>query len=141
MLRRSSWRWPRKFASWSIIAVFFFNIFSVTVLPALSSGEANAAFLQADSRDVLTICTPNGIKITHLNADGEPEPIEEGHVAGFCAFCLPFNNPILFASATPTVISERFHKSVLQPFIRDANQAATSVTSRPLGSRAPPTCS
>ncbi len=141
MLRRLIWRRRQKLASWTVIATLLLNILSTAVLPGLSSGQANAGYPQAGSEDVLVICTPNGLKLIQLDANGEPVPVEETAENDYCAFCLPFNKPLLSAPTVASVSSNRDFGHDRQPFLRDAVQGIASIPFKPLGSRAPPTCS
>lgn len=130
-----------KLVSWAVIATLLLNILSVSVLLGLSSGEAYAAFTHTASENVLTVCTPDGIKLVHFNENGEPEPIEDVPVTASCVFCLLFHSPILSVPVAGTVVYEHNVNNDPQPLIREVNHAASFVTVRPLGSRAPPVCS
>jgi len=107
------------------------------VFPALISGGANAAFPQTAGEDVLVICTPNGLRFVRLDVNGEPAPVEKTD-GGYCAFCQPFNHPILSAPAAATVASKCDYVLFHQPIPRDAEQGVASSSFTPLGSRAPP---
>jgi hypothetical protein len=130
----------RRFSSWLIIAALFFNVLSAAVLPSLFSGAANAAALHGASENTLVLCTPGGIKLIHLDADGQPVPEQQAE-GDFCTFCLPLNKPIISAAAIEFVAPDHALPRIQRPIPRDADSSIASLSLKPLGSRAPPVSS
>lgn len=128
----------RKCASWLALGALLFNLLAGVTL-STSSATAGALLAAADDGafDTLVVCTPNGLRVIKLDADGTVRP-EQTAGAKICAYCLPLTaGHGCIVSAQPVVsVPVRF---VLHVAYADGDRETVSVA---LGisppSRAPP---